>query len=375
MLRNATTTDTLVSSNFFPEVIANISITVMGLLSRAKSSSQLEEKLSQEFENTGQILEALEHRLNTTISKGVNEIRAQSSNVRLRENRTRDIMTSVYDFLWMSVYIINADVIPRENESELVLERLRAIAANLTTIAIERVSSYAPVLLNLNMLLNSTDNIMKQTKQIVNVSLDTDATLRDSGMKLDDFDKAVSAQKLISDSLYSQSLQLMNVSDTILQSVFSTEEEINSLNLNSSDELVVKLNSSNRTLYTQIEDLKQRTSAIRDSFGLVHASVKEFLNLSSAAIKNANLTSESTEKIYLQVLDTSERVQNTTIVANETFVTAQKMLLVLLNYEEAIFNSTQSLNSSLEELNKVCLKFINKIITRAVFENTGEQPP
>jgi len=216
---------------------------------------------------------------------------------------------------------------------------------------------------------------MKQTKQIVNVSLDTDATLRDSGMKLDDFDKAVSAQKLISDSLYSQSLQLMNVSDTILQSVFSTEEEINSLNLNSSDELVVKLNSSNRTLYTQIEDLKQRTSAIRDSFGLVHASVKEFLNLSSAAIKNANLTSESTEKIYLQVLDTSERVQNTTIVANETFVTAQKMLLVLLNYEEAIFNSTQSLNSSLEELNKVCLKFINKIITRAVFENTGEQPP
>jgi len=375
MLRNATTTDTLVSSNFFPEVIANISITVMGLLSRAKSSSQLEEKLSQEFENTGQILEALEHRLNITISKGVNEIRAQSSNVRLRENRTRDIMTSVYDFLWMSVYIINADVIPRENESELVLERLRAIAANLTTIAIERVSSYAPVLLNLNMLLNSTDNIMKQTKQIVNVSLDTDATLRDSGMKLDDFDKAVSAQKLISDSLYSQSLQLMNVSDTILQSVFSTEEEINSLNLNSSDELVVKLNSSNRTLYTQIEDLKQRTSAIRDSFGLVHASVKEFLNLSSAAIKNANLTSESTEKIYLQVLDTSERVQNTTIVANETFVTAQKMLLVLLNYEEAIFNSTQSLNSSLEELNKVCLKFINKIITRAVFENTGEQPP
>ena len=358
ILQNATESESLVSDKSFPEVITNISVTVMDLLRRAKSSSQLEEKLNEEFENIGQVLERLKDRLDINVSREVNEIRAKSSNVFFHENRTREIMTSVYNFLWMSIYVLNADVSPRANESELALQRLKAIAVNLSVISTERVSSYAPMLLDLSKLLNLTEHIMEQTKQIVNTSLDTGAILKDSEAKLDDFDKAVSAQKLISDTLYSQSLQLMNASNTIIQSVLNTNEEIDSLNLTSTDELVEKLNSKNRTLYTQIEDLKQRSLAVRESFDRVHISAKEFLNLSSAAVKNANATRQSTEKLYLQVLETGERVQNATVVANETFAVAQKMLLVLLNYEEAIFNSTQSLNSSLEELNKVRYKIL-----------------
>eukprot|EP00111_Clytia_hemisphaerica_P003965 TCONS_00011362-protein len=353
MVQNATRAVHLVSNDTFPELLTNLSSTVLRILSEVKSTAQLEHELYQEFDNLGDTLEELETRLEINITQRVNIIRAQSSNIMTHENQTRDTMNTIHDFLWFSVYIINTELTPKSGNASILLKQLQDLADNFTSIATKRISSYAPVLLNIDQLFNASNQILVKTAAITNISMNIDSNLTNTKSELTDFSRAVSGQRMLSSSLYNTSLEILNLSKDLLANITRTGDEIQDLDVNSAKTILNDLQSRNETLYQSLYRLKDHLQNLQETFTSLMFDSKRSLNHSSMVLKSANTTVKETETLHKQVSQIREGVLNASKVSNTTFGTAQRMLVVLMDYENAIINSSQSLKDSMAQLDKL----------------------
>ena len=355
-IQNASRAAHLITDRSFPQLLANLSVSVLRIMAQVNSSSQLEQDLHQEFQNMGEVLFRLQLILRDNISLAVNTARAQSASFVSFGNQTRDTMATIYDFLWMSVYVINADVAPRSNKSILLLRRLQEAADNFTVIAKQRITSYAPVLLNVEQLFNSSNFIIAQTSQLVNItSPDVNQTLLDIKAELEDIDEALVAQKVLSGNLYNQSLEMTVFSNFFLMKVSNHSMKIQTdLDVNSTQSVIQDLSTTNATLHNDLIALQSRLRVAQQSYNDIFNVSKIFLNRSSSAIRRVNSTVESSHQIYQNVQQIYDgMMKNATLVVNHTFNTAQKMLGILSDYQTAITNSSKSLKNSMDQLTQV----------------------
>ena len=355
-IQNSSRAADLITDQSFPQLLANLSTTVLRVMAQVKSSYQLENNLHQEFQNLGHVLSQLQSTLNDNVSLSINTARAQSSSFVSLCNQTRDTMASIYDLLWMSVYVINADVIPRSNKSTLLLRKLQEAADNFTVIAEQRITSYAPVLLNVRHLFNSTNFIVSQTSELVNTtSLDVNKTLLNTTTAQVDVYNALTMQKIMSENLYNRSIEISISFDTLLKRISNTSRQIqNDLDVNTTySDVIETLSTTNATLHNNMIALQSRLRVAQQSYNDVFNISMKFLNDSSTISQKANSTVEVSQQLYQHIQQIYAGMRNATLVANHTFNTARKMLSILLDYQTAITNSTKSLQNSLDQLNKV----------------------
>ena len=355
-IQNSSRTADLITDRSFPKLLTNLSTTVLRVMAQVNSSYQLENNLHQDFQNLGQVLYKLQSTLSDNISLDINTVRAQSSSFVSLGNQTRDTMVTIYDFLWMSVYVINADVIPRSSESTLLLHKLQEAADNFTAIADQRITSYAPVLLGVRHLFNSTNFIISQTNELVNItSLDINTTLLNTTTVQVDIYNALIQQKMSFEDLYNRSLEISISFNTLLKKISNTSGQIeNDLNVNTTYSSIIKtLSTTNTTLHDDMIALQSRLHVAQQSYSDVYNVSMKFLNDSTTISQNVNSTAEFSQQLHEQVQQIYEGMRNATLVANHTFNTANKMLNILLDYQSAINNSTKSLQNSLDQLKKV----------------------
>ena len=362
-IQNSSRAADLITDQSFPQLLANLSTTVLRVMAQVKSSYQLENNLHQEFQNLGHVLSQLQSTLNDNVSLSINTARAQSSSFVSLCNQTRDTMASIYDLLWMSVYVVNADVIPRSNKSTLLLCKLQEAADNFTVIAEQRITSYAPVLLNVRHLFNSTNFIVSQTSELVNTtSLDINKTLLNTTTAQVDVYNALTMQKIMSENLYNRSIEISFSFDTLLKRISNTSRQIqNDLDVNTTfSDVIETLSTTNATLHNNMIALQSRLRVAQQSYNDVFNISMKFLNDSSTVSQKANSTVDASQKLYQHIQQIYAGMRNATLVANHTFNTARKMLSILLDYQTAITNSTKSLQNSLDQLNKVWLYYLTR---------------
>ena len=362
-IQNSSRAADLITDQSFPQLLANLSTTVLRVMAQVKSSYQLENNLHQEFQNLGHVLSQLQSTLNDNVSLSINTARAQSSSFVSLCNQTRDTMASIYDLLWMSVYVVNADVIPRSNKSTLLLRKLQEASDNFTVIAEQRITSYAPVLLNVRHLFNSTNFIVSQTSELVNTtSLDINKTLLNTTTAQVDVYNALTMQKIMSENLYNRSIEISFSFDTLLKRISNTSRQIqNDLDVNKTySDVIETLSTTNATLHNNMIALQSRLRVAQQSYNDVFNISMKFLNDSSTVSQKANSTVDASQKLYQHIQQIYAGMRNATLVANHTFNTARKMLSILLDYQTAITNSTKSLQNSLDQLNKVWLYYLTR---------------
>ena len=330
-------------------------------MSQVNSTSQLEDVLHRESQDLDQVLADFQETLTGNISSSINTARAHSRAVFLSNNESRTTLTTITNFLWFSVYIINADVMPRSNESVLLLSELRETARNFTAVAQQRIMTYAPVLVDVDQLFNASNFIVTQSSVLANnTSLDVNITLIDTQSELSEFDKALSAQILLSGTLCNQSLEMAIFSNDLLARIANSSVRIITLLrvANTTEDLVKDLATSNTTLHEDIVALQSRFSIVQQSYTNVFNISKTFLDHSVVIMQKANSTVAVSEQMYQRVQEIHKRMTNASLLANHTFNTAQKMYGVLSDYQTAITNSTNSLKNSLEQLNKVHINLL-----------------
>ena len=165
-LENSTRTSDLLSSDTFPTQLGNITATVARILMKVNSTSALERELDEDYALLGESLNAVEMNLKMNLSGDVNILRARIMEILTRQNRSENAMKAIHDYLWMSVYIINADVSNRSAIIPARIEELRVIETNMTELASKRMLAFAPILKDLSFVLNATNNIVMETSRI-----------------------------------------------------------------------------------------------------------------------------------------------------------------------------------------------------------------
>lgn len=353
VVHNTTNAAALLSNATFPQLLLNLFSSVLALLTKSNSAAMTEQRLFNDIQMLNETVDKLQAVLAVNISRDINLIRAQLPSVAAHQNRSNEILDTIYNFMWMSVYVINADVQPRSEELPGKLEELGRIANNLSAIASERLSTYAPILKDLTHLLNSTSHVMVRTEALTNASTESYSVLNDTADRLTDLSRASSATNLLVNTLYDEVLRLMNSSYAMLQRINSTAEELVLISLNNTTQLLQELNSRHSAMLNETRLLNDTYKNVYQTHQSIYTSVKVFMENSTEIFKKVNSRNEIAAEVYRNVTRAKQMVDNATGIANVTYITAKQILFVLSNYQNAIANATVLMNLSLNQLSSV----------------------
>lgn len=352
---NTTNAADLLSDDTFPILLFNLSTSIFTLLANSTSAAATEQRLFKDIQMLNETVDTLQALLETNISRDVNVIRAQIPSVASYQNGSAEMMDTIYNFLWMSVYVINADIQPRIGEIPTKLEELRGIANNISTIASERLTTYAPILKDLSYLLNSTSNVLARTAILSNTSTTSYNMLNDTRKKLLDLSNALTGSERLVDNLYNKATRLMNSSYALLLDMNNTADELAMSNITTISELLNMLNVRHDTLLNESRVLNHTYQELFNIHQNIFTLAKYFMDNSTEILTKVNTRNAIAAEIHTNVTRAKEMVDNATVTANLTYIMAQRMLYVMSDYQNSITNATLLINSSLHQLEIVSI--------------------